>query len=140
MVEQGIVAYIQAGLGTPPIAPGGWATELPKDKIGTNPGQFLMAWCYRSEDADPTDVLEGEDGVTDWQFIVDCHGATQANAITLAHAIIVTLRGARGITLPDPDTTFVQAIFRNGLFIDGFSDLNRSFVRTLKFRAIYNSI
>lgn len=92
-------------------------------------------------DSDPSYVLAGQDSACDWHLVIDCHGATMANAITLARAIDGILRGATSaFHLPDPDNTFVQGIFRVAPFIDGFSDLNRSFVRTLEYRVIYNQI
>jgi len=138
MVEQGLVQYIQAGIGSPPIAPGGWATQLPKDLIGEKANQVRMAWVWRSITAPPTDVLEGQDGVTPWSLAIDCHGYTAADSISLARRIDGVLRGARSVTLPDADSTFVQAIHRDPPAIDGINDLNRSFVRTLQYTVTYN--
>lgn len=137
MVEQGIVAYIQAGLGTPPLAPGGFAAQLPKDQISAS---SVMAWCYRSIESDPSYLLNGQDGVDDWHIVIDCHGYTMAFAIQLAAAIDGVMRGAPSVTLTDPNSTFVQGIFRTSQFVDGYSDLNRSFVRTVEYRVIYNQI
>jgi hypothetical protein len=137
MIEMGFVSLIQSGLGSPPIAPGGFAVQLPKDQISA---AAPMAWTYRTTGADPTYILGGQDGVTDWHVTIDCHGLTMANAITLARAIDSVLRGAPSMTLPDPDHTVVQGIFRESAEIDGYSDMNRSFVRTLEYRVVYNQI
>ena len=135
MVEQGLVMLIQSGLGTPPIAPGGWAVELPKDQVSP---AAPMAWTYRSIDSDPTYLLNGQDGFTGWYVQIDCHGYTMANAITLARAIDGVLRGGYAGTLPDPDHTVVVGIFRQNHFLDGFSDANRTYVRTLEYLIQYN--
>ena len=137
MIEQGFVALIQAGLGSPPMAPGGFAVQLPKDQISS---AAPMAWTYRSIVSDPTYHLGGQDALTGWEVQIDCHGYTMANAITLARAIDAVLRGGYTGVLSDPDHTFVQGVFRMGPFIDGFSDVNRSFVRTLEYLVNYDQI
>jgi hypothetical protein len=63
-----------------------------------------------------------------------------ANAMTLARKIDGVLRGGFSGVLPDPDSTFVQGIFRSGPSVDGFSDLNRSYVRTLEYLVNYDQI
>ena len=135
MIEQGLVLLIQAGLGNPPMAPGGFAVELPKDQISAT---APMAWTYRCIVADPTYHLGGQDGFTGLELQIDCHGYTMANAIALARAIDAVLRGVYSGTLSDPDATVVQGIFRMGPFLDGFSDANRSYVRTLEYLVNYN--
>jgi hypothetical protein len=117
--------------------PGGFAVQLPKDLISqTTP----KAWTYRSITSEPTYVLEGQDGFTTWEIQLDCHGNTMDDAIVLARAIDSILRGGfRGI-LSDPDRTVVQGIFRQGPLVDGFSDSNRTYVRTLEYRIEYNQV
>lgn len=130
MVEEGLVMLIQAGLGSPPLAPGGFFAELPKDLISaTNP----MAWTYRSITSTPNYNLETETGWTDWTVQLDSHGLTSANAIQLARAIAGVLRGFVKGTLPDPDNTLVFNLYRQAPLIDGFSDVNRSYVRSLEY-------
>jgi hypothetical protein len=81
MIEQGLVEFIQGGLGSPPICPGGYLTALPKDFIGpANP----MAWTYRSIVSTPSYYLSGQDGFTCLEIQIDCHGNTAANSIALA--------------------------------------------------------
>ena len=137
MVEQGLVALIQGGLGTPPIAPGGWPVMLPEDQISKS---APMAWVYRSLAAPPTYVLEGQDALTDWDIAIDCHGFTMAHAVQLARAIDGVLRGGYAGVLSDPDHTRVQGIFRQPPLADGFSDLTRSYVRTLEYKIQYDQI
>jgi len=134
MVEQGLVLLIQSGLGVPPMAPGGFAVQLPKDQISVDSPK---AWTYRSIVSEPTYVLEGQDGLTGWEVQLDCHGNTMLDAIALARAIDGVLRGGYSGALPDSDRTLVQGIFRQGTFLDGFSDSNRSYVRTLEYLVMY---
>ena len=135
MIEQGLVMLIQSGLGSPPIAPGGWAVQLPENQVSAaNP----MAWTYRSITSDPSYVLEGQDGFTGWEVQIDCHGVTMTNAITLARAIDGILRGGFRGTLSDPDSTVVQGIFRTSAFLDGFNDVSRTWVRSLEYLVQYN--
>jgi hypothetical protein len=137
VIEQGLVQLIQAGLGTPPLAPGGWAVQLPPNQItDTAP----MAWTYHSLSAEPSYTLASQDGFTSWELRVDCHGRTMADAIRLARAIDGVLRGGYSGKLPDDDATFVHGIFRRGPYVDGFSDLNRSYVRTMEYLVNYNQI
>lgn len=137
MIEQGLVMLIQAGLGTPPLAPGGWAVQLPKDLISP---ATPKAWTYRCIVSEPSYHLTGESGFTALEVQIDCHGLTMPDAIALARAIDGVLRGGYAGTLPDPDATVVQGIFRQGPYVDGFSDANRSYVRTLEYLINYNQV
>ena len=140
MVEQGLVMLIQAGLAAQSpaiVTPGGFFAQLEKDAVSA---ASPMAWTYRSIDSDPTYVLEGQDGYTGWMVQIDCHGFAAANAIALARAIDKVLRGGYAGALPDPDHTTVAGIFRQNHFLDGFSDANRTFVRTLEYLINYNQI
>lgn len=135
MVEAGFVLLIQNGLTTANVnVPGGFAVELPKDLIS---GTTTQAWTYRSILSTPTYLLNGQDPLTMWEVQIDCHGFTMADAITLARAIDGVLRGSYAGTLPDADNTVVQGIFRLPSQIDGFNDINRSFVRSLEYRVTY---
>ena len=137
MIEQGLELLIQSGLGTPPMAPGGFMVQLPKDFISPN---TPMAWSYRSIVSEPSYTLTGQDSWTSWEVQIDCHGYTAAHAITLARAIDKVLRGGFSGTLPDADHTVVQGIFRQGSFVDGFSDTSRSYVRSLEYEVQYHQI
>ena len=61
-----------------------------------------------------------------------------ADAIALARAIDGVLRGGYSGVLSDPDHTRVHGIFRRGPYVDGYSDLNRSYVRTMEYLVNYN--
>jgi hypothetical protein len=135
MIEQGFVLLVQGGLGTPPMAPGGWAVQLPKDQISEAQPR---AWTYRSIVSEPSYHLSGQDGFTGWEIQLDCHGYTMADAIALARAIDGVLRGGYSGVLADPDHTRVHGIFRRGPYVDGYSDLNRSYVRTMEYLVNYN--
>ncbi len=137
MIEAGLVTLIQAGLGTPPMAPGGFAVQLPKDQISS---ASPMAWTYRGIIVEPTYVLEGQDAFTEWEVQIDCHGYTMANAIALARTIQAVLRGNWSGVLPDPDHTVVFGVQQEPPGPDGFSDANRSYVRTLEYKIQYAQI
>ncbi len=125
---------IQSGLGNPPLAPGGFAMELPKDQISqTAP----MAWAYQCLESTPSYFLTGQDGFTSLLMRINCHGLTAANAQQLAYAVDKVLRGEWSGTLSDPDATVVQGIFRENAFVDGYSDANRAYVRTLEYLINY---
>ena len=136
LIQQGLAAQ------TPPlVVPGGYMAELPKDLLG--PGQ-TQAWSYRSISSEPDLVLKGDTGWTSWVVQIDCHGFDQpggaALAIALARAIYKVLRGGFQGTLPDTDNTYVMGVYKNAPQVDGFSDANRSFVRSLEYRIIYQQI
>jgi hypothetical protein len=141
VVEQGLVMLVQQGLAaqTPPVSvPGGYAVELPKDCLSAATPQ---AWSWRSIASTPEFVLKGQTGWTEWVVQVDCHGfQSHALAITLARAIDKVLRGVFQGVLPDPDNTYVFGIYRQPPVVDGYSDVNRSFVRSLEYRVIYQQI
>lgn len=137
MIEQGLVLLIQSGLGSPPMAPGGFAAQLPKDQISAS---APMAWTYESIDSLPEYLLSGQSDWTEWRVRINCHGNVMADAINLARAIDRTLRGLSVGPLPDPDHTFVHGLYRESSFIDGFSDANRSFVRSFEYVIQYSQI
>jgi hypothetical protein len=124
---------VQAGLGDLSVS-GGFAVQLPKDLIcATN----TMAWTYRSIVSEPLYVLEGQDALTTWQVQIDAHGYTMADAIRLSRAIDGVLRGSWSGALPDGDATRVNGIFRLPTMVDGFSDANRSYVRSTEYEVHY---
>ena len=129
-IEQGIVLLIQSGLGSPPIAPGGWNTKLPQNLLSD---LVPMAWTYRTINSGSSYTLTVQDGWTALEIQIDCHGMTAALAQTLADSIQDVLRGAPALTLDDDDSTVVQGIFSKDTQLDGYSDENRSYVRTLEY-------
>jgi hypothetical protein len=137
-IEQGLVSLIQSGIGS--LAPGGYAATVPETNQVTaaNP----KAWTYRTIISMPTYVLEGEDLLTELELQIDCHGYTMDDAILLAKAIKSALRaaaptGGSPLVLSDPDNTVVQGIFRRAPHLDGYSDANRTYVRTLEYLVTY---
>lgn len=136
LIEEGLVLLVQSGL-TVVTAPGGFFAQLPKDQISAaNP----RAWTYRFITSEPNYNLNGQDGFTAATVQIDCHGYAAADAIALARAIDKVLRGAFKGALADPDATYVDSIFRREPFVDGFSDVNRSYVRSLEYLINYNQI
>lgn len=136
-LEQGISRLIGAALsGSPPNAAlGGFFAQLPKDFVSPdNPS----AWTYRTITSTPTYVLSGLDGLVSATWQIDCHGNAPDDAIALAAQIDAALSGFHG-TLPDDDHTSVQGIFNQGSNVDGFSDANRTYVRTLEYQIDYAS-
>ena len=136
MIESGLVSLIQAGLGSPPIALG-FAVQLPENQINA---ASPKAWLYKSITSTPNYTLDGQDGWTCWHVEIQAHGNTMTDAITLARAIDGVLRGGYSGTLSDSDSTVVQGIFRLPGLVDGFSDLDHSFVRTLEYEIVYQQI
>ena len=138
MVEQGLVSLIQSGIGN--LAPGGFAVSIPETCQVTPANPKL--WTYHSILSVPTYVFEGQDPLTELELQIDCHGNTMDDAILLAKAIKGVLRsaapsGGSPLVLGDPDQTVVQGLFRRAPHTDGFSDANRTFVRTLEYLVTY---
>lgn len=136
-VERGLVMFIQAGLaGSPPVTPppGGFFVSLPKDQISVaNP----KAWAYRGISAMADYTLEGRKGRTDWNVQIDCHGYTAKDAIGLAKAIdLLFAQGFRG-NFPDPDSTYIFNVHLMAKGPDGFSDADRSYVRSIEYQITY---
>lgn len=132
MIEQGLVKLVQAGL--LPAVPACSFAELPKDQVSaTNP----QAWTYRFLLDAPSYVLAGQTSYRIATVQIDCHGYTAADAINLARSIDGVLRpGFRGL-LADADATRVESIVRLPACVDGFSDANRSWVRSLEYEVSY---
>lgn len=140
MIEQGLVMYIQQRLaGSPPVTPppGGFMAQLPKDQISAATPQ---AWAYRSIISRPDYVLNGQTGWTEWEVQIDCHGYAAKDAVSLARAIERALRPPFPATLPDPDSTVLFGLFRLNPMVDGFSDADRSYVRSLEYTVQYQQI
>jgi hypothetical protein len=125
MIEQGMVQLIQATPAVSAIAPkGGFLGTLPKDFP-------LPSWSYIVV-SDPVDYeLTGPVSLGSTRIQIDCYGANGADAILLAKAIDNVLIGYRG-TLPDPDSTVVQGVFRINK-IDFFDVDARNYRRMLEY-------
>jgi hypothetical protein len=139
VIELGLVIKIQAGLGPKPMAPGGWAVQLPQNQIAA---ETPMAWTYRLIDNEASYVLGSasgsrQDPFTSIEVQIDCYGFTMQHAILLARAIDAVFRGGFKGRLDDPDKTWVEGVFRMGPFIDGFNDAARSYVRSIEYRVNY---
>ena len=145
-IEDGLLLLIQQGLAaqTPPVVATGAGVELPKDVLSpTAP----LGYTVRSIVSEPTYFLSGQDGFTGLEVQIDCHGLGRdfggpgfQGAVTLARAIDAILRGGYAGTLPDADGTVVEGIFRRPHFVDGFSDANRSYVRTMEYLINYHQV
>ena len=138
MVEEGLCNLIKTGITSQyPGISGGYPSQLPPNFISSsNP----WSWTYRSILSEPMYVLEGQDALTAWEVQLDCHGYAMSHAMSLARAIDGVLRGGWHGTMTDPDATVVTGIFRLPSFVDGFSDANRSYVRSLEYRVHYYQI
>jgi hypothetical protein len=137
MVEFGLQLYITAGLANASIPPG-FSDVLPKNQITVATPQ---AWLWKTILAEPDYVLEGGGaGYTTWQVQLDCFGYTAAYAMSLARSIETVLRGSFAGTFADADTTKVFGIVRQPLFLGGFDEDNRAFVRSLEYVVTYSQI
>ena len=136
MIESGLVLLIQPGLtGLFPTCPGGFGVQLPDDLISPT---VPWAWTYRRITREPSYLLNGQDSFMSAEYQIDCHGYSMANAITLAHAIEAVLSGSYAGTLTDADSTVVYGIFMLPGAPDGYSDANRSYVRSLEIQIDYD--
>jgi hypothetical protein len=133
-IEAGFVQLVQSGLGSPPLAPGGFLSQLPKDLLSNG---TTMAWVYKSINAEPNYFLDGQDPYTVVKLQLDCHGLTAVDSLTLAAAITKALRGGFSGPLPDADATQCLGIFDQGTNLDGYDAVNRSFVRSLEYEIIF---
>jgi len=132
MVEQGLCQLIVGGVNDATVQM--FPVQLPPNHINATRPKALT---YRSVLSEPLYVLEGQDPLTCWELQIDCHGFTMADAISLARAVDGVLRGGWSGTLPDPDATVVQGIFRLPGSVDGFNDASRSYVRSLEYSVRY---
>jgi hypothetical protein len=135
MVEEGLCNLIKTGIASAyPSLTGGFPSQLPPNFISSaNP----WSWTWRSIISEPLYLLAGQDSLTSWEVQLDCHGFTMNHAQGLARAIDGVLRGSWAGVLTDADSTRVTGIFRLPSFVDGFSDANRSYVRSLEYKVIY---
>ena len=140
MVEQGLLKFIANGLaGSPPVTPPpGFLTHIEKDQISGSGS--TQAYCIKTIGIDPDYVLTGQTGWTEWKVQIDACGATAKDSVDLARAIDNVLRGAFHGVLPDSDSTYVFGIFRIDGGADGYSDVNRTYVRSLEYRIVYQQI
>ncbi len=139
-VERGLVEFINQGLaGSPPVAipPGGFMVMVPKDLVSASVPQ---AWSYRTVSSNPDYNLFEQTGWTEWKVQIDCHGQAGKDAIDLARRIERVMRGAFRGNFPDPDSTYVFGIFAESRGVDGYSDINRTFVRSLEYSIVYQQV
>jgi hypothetical protein len=129
-IEAGLVALIQTGLAD--TVQGGFGVILPKDFINSTNTQ---AWCYRTILSIPQYVLSGEQTFTRLEIQFDCHGYQMSDAISLAAAITSTLSGGWHGTLSSGEV--VLGIYRLPSQVDGYDDINRTFIRSLEYQVQY---
>ena len=132
MLEGGLVALIQSGLGSPPIAVGGFLDELPKNYIGDND----YAYTYRFIFDKPENHLNGYTGFAHAMVQIDAFAPTGAGVLTLAKAINAKLHGFRG-TLPDADSTVLLTCFRSDKMDFPYDPDARNYRRMLEYTIIY---
>jgi hypothetical protein len=113
----------------------GFAVQLPKDFLASPANR--QAWTYRSILRSPLYTLSGEDPLTKWEVQIDAHGYEMKDAIYLAKDITSLLSGGWQGTLNDLDSTVVNGIFQLPGFVDGYSDTNRTFVRSIDYAIWY---
>jgi hypothetical protein len=126
MIDEGLVALVQANAGVLAIAPsGGFLSELqPKDHA-------LPSWTQKTISNPQHNTLTSFTGLTMRRWQVDCYANAGADAIGLARAIDTVLNGFRGV-LADPDATYVDHCFRSDL-IDFFDPAGRTYRRMLEY-------
>jgi hypothetical protein len=101
---------------------------LPKDYISlSNP----KAIVYHSILNEPLYTLNGQNKLMTWEVQIDCHGFTMQDAITLANTVDKVLSGGLG------DSVTIEAIFKLPSQVDGYSDSNRTFIRSLEYQIHY---
>lgn len=136
MVEQGLVMLVQAGIATAfsPAVPGGYGVQLPKDIVSAKISDLNpKAWVWRTISLKTTYTIDSQVSLKSWRVEIQCHGYEMPDAILLAAAIDGVLRGNWSGTLPDPDSTKVDSIRCLPGGPDGYSDTNRSYVRSLEY-------
>jgi hypothetical protein len=124
---------IQSGLGSPPMALGGYLAELPKGYIAETNGP---AYTYQFITDRPKPTLRGATGMAEACIQIDCFGPDGPSVISLARAINQKLHGFVG-TLPDVDSTFVSCCFRSDAMDFPFDQYARNFRRMLEFELLY---
>ena len=135
MIEQGLLMQIQSGLGSPPLAPMGFAGQLPKDYQGMTQG---AAYVYSVIDDQPDTGLQFTNGLVMRVFQFDCYGANALTSMTLAKLLDGAINGFGQARLSDPDSTYVsicKRIYRNG---PKYSDAVRNFWIMLRYRVWYS--
>lgn len=128
MIEEGIVALVQADPAVSLIAPvGGFYVELPKDFRPPS-------WSWTNVSGPASYHLRGKSGPNTRRIQIDCFGDPNrrgTDAIALAAAIDKVLSGFSGL-LPDADQTMADGIFQSDL-IDFFDDVGRTYRRMLEY-------
>ena len=132
MIEDGIVQLVQSDPTVLSLCPlGGFYATLPK-------GTPLPSWSYKviSEVAQYT--LQGRTNLTPRRLQIDVYAMEGVEALQLTRAIDNVLSAWRG-TLPDPQATVVQGIFRDDEH-DFFDDASRTWRRTLEVFINYENL
>lgn len=129
VIEEGLVMLIQAGIGSPPMAPGGFAGQFSQN-------QPVPAYYYRVISDKPDTGLLFVKGLIMRRFQFDCFGAQAVDAQVLANAVDAVLHGFHGV-LPDPDSTPVSSIIRTDRMGPEFSDSARNFWIMLEYQIWY---
>jgi hypothetical protein len=132
MIEEGLYKFIQAGINNATIP--GYPVELPANAVTVTTPQ---AWSYRGITSIPTYYLSGQDAFTRWTVQLDLHGFTMAAAQALARIVIGILSGGYRGTFTDVDSTVVLGIFLLPSQVDGFSDISRTFIRSIEVEIQY---
>jgi len=130
VLEQGLTLLIQSGLGSPPLASGGFMAQAPKGSTTAYTWRIIFD---RNEHA-----LNSFKGFAKAMVQIDCFAPDAPAVLTLARAITAKLNGFSG-TLPDADSTFVDRCFRSDM-MDFTEDPDaRDYRRMLEFTIFYTS-
>ena len=127
MIEQGLVMKIQAESGYSTV--GGFAGQLPENLPAP-------VYFYKVISDQANTTLQSFKGFGSRMFQFDCFGAKAVDAQLLANAIDVVLNGFHG-TLPDPDSTRVDSIFRTDRMGPEPSSSSRNFWVMLEYKVWY---
>lgn len=127
MIEQGLVMLIQSRIGSPPMAVGGFAGQLPTNLLGS------PAYVYSVINDPANTTLRGTRGFGNRMMEFKCYGPSALLCQQLANAIDNVLDGFRCGTLPDPDATRVDSIIRTDRIGPTFSDSARNHMITLEY-------
>lgn len=130
MIEQGLVQLIQADKTVKAICPeGGYFFQLPE-------AHKKPSWTYAVISDMSSYTLQGRDGLTRYRIQIDIYGTSAADCLTLFQTIDNVISGYHG-TLPDPDSTVVQGIFRDNI-TDFFDSDSRTYRRSVDYLIWFN--
>lgn len=134
-LEKGLVMQIQSGLGSPPLAAGGFLVELPKDYIASTSGP---AYTYRILFDHSQTTLNSHTGFSRAMVEINCFAPDGPGVLALAKAINLALHGFRG-NFADPDTTFIDSCLRSDIMDFPFDSNARNFRRMLEYMIFYTN-